>query len=433
MRTIIILAAVALAVNAIPSNDVVPESELFVDGSDPYASAKSTVQSLMEAGKSDQQCRDLATSSKKAIQDNVDADQKILDALPDGSECAKKGQDLVKSTKDESDKAAKAEKDAKTAYDKAAKADVDFGSINYNQLSPGQCGTFFNHPSYTKAKAASDAAKKKYDTAKGAATAAKQSYADAVASAAARKSRCLCKTKKEHDAAWKKVKASKSNAAIDWDTAHKVECVLDKTPVSKCKIPAEPKVTNPKITKDADAMPLTCKDTVEGVAFKVLANICYNHPDWTGKTIGKLSSGNDKTYLFNEPMNSLTVNFVGKGKVGPIPMNGKSLQEIFAANKYISSSSFISPSKWRVGGFGGQNNCNMQGFNVKSPVSYRHARVGIVMNEQNNCNSPDTMIGTGFTLSTATTGCMSGDYIGCCTNFGSKSSISTTVELIVQG
>merc|ERR1712216_440848 len=108
MRAILIVAVLALAVNAIPSSDVVPETEFFDESAADYTKAKATVQSLLEAGKNDKACRDLATSSKKAIEDDVKADQKILDALPDGSDCAKKGQALVTTTKTEADKAAKA-------------------------------------------------------------------------------------------------------------------------------------------------------------------------------------------------------------------------------------------------------------------------------------------------------------------------------------
>merc|ERR1711998_35387 len=433
MRAIVIVAVLALAVNAIPSSDVVPETELFDESADDYAKAKATVQSLLEAGKNDKACRDLATSSKKAIEDDVKADQKILDALPDGSDCAKKGQALVTSTKAEADKAAKAEKDAKAAHDKASKANVDFGSIPYNQLTPGQCGTFFNHASYTKAKAAQDAAKKKYDTAKGSHDAAKQAFADATASAANQKSRCLCKTKKAHDSAYKKIAASKHNAGIDWDTAHKVICVLDKTPASKCAVPAQPKVSAPKIDAAAAAMPLTCKDTIKGMAMKIKDNMEYNNAAWTNTVTGKLGNGNEKTSLFNEPMKSLTVSFSGVAQsVGPIPLNGKSLQEIFSSGSFLNSSPYLAASAWRLSGWGWQKHCNKQGLNVKTNVASRWARVGIIMNQENDCNTPDTMIGAGFSTKNGGSA-TAGSFVGCCQSGGSGSSNSATVTLTVEG
>merc|ERR1711998_208039 len=394
MRAIVIVAVLALAVNAIPSSDVVPETELFDESADDYAKAKATVQSLLEAGKNDKACRDLATSSKKAIEDDVKADQKILDALPDGSDCAKKGQALVTSTKAEADKAAKAEKEA---------------------------------------KAAQDAAKKKYDTAKGSHDAAKQAFADATASAANQKSRCLCKTKKAHDSAYKKIAASKHNAGIDWDTAHKVICVLAKTPASKCAVPAQPKVSAPKIDAAAAAMPLTCKDTIKGMAMKIKDNMEYNNAAWTNTVTGKLGNGNEKTSLFNEPMNSLTVSFSGVAQsVGPIPLNGKSLQEIFSSGSFLNSSPYLAASAWRLSGWGWQKHCNKQGLNVKTNVASRWARVGIIMNQENDCNTPDTMIGAGFSTKNGGSA-TAGSFVGCCQSGGSGSSNSATVTLTVEG
>ena len=50
-----------------------------------------------------------------------------------------------------------------------------------------------------------------------------------------------------------------------------------------------------------------------------------------------------------------------------------------------------------VPGGGLQSNCNKEGFNsVVSALTTAKVRIGILGNEQNDCNSPDTVIGIGI-------------------------------------
>jgi alpha-tubulin suppressor-like RCC1 family protein len=65
-----------------------------------------------------------------------------------------------------------------------------------------------------------------------------------------------------------------------------------------------------------------------------------------------------------------------------------------------------------VPGAGIQPFCNRQGFNATT-ASY-NARFGLVMNQENDCNTPDTVIGIG--LNTPNT---SGAFCGCCNTSGS--------------
>jgi len=254
MMRAISLLAVVVAVAAIPHNEFVPEDTLVQYDTTDYENAKAHIQTLMESGKSDKECRDLATASKKAIEDDNAADQKILDALPDGSNCKNEGQGLANTNKAALAQASQAESDAKKKLDKAKAVNVDFGSMPYNTLTPGQCGVFFNHANYKAAKNALDAAQKAHDKAKGAKVAALKAYDDSVAAAAKAKAECLCRTKKKHDEAWASVKKTAPKGGIDWKTAHNVLCVLDGTPASKCKVPPQPKLVDPKLTADAQAM-----------------------------------------------------------------------------------------------------------------------------------------------------------------------------------
>jgi hypothetical protein len=261
LSAIVLVAAIA---SAIPTNDVTPEDTLVEYDVDSrrhdYEHARKHIQTLMETGKTDKECRDLATASKKAVEDDVKADQKILDALPDGSDCKKEGQGLVSSSQSSLTKAKSDKDDAKKKLDKTKAANVDFGSFPYNQLTPGQCGTFFNHAAYKNAKSALDKAQTAYNKADGAQQAAQAAYDQAVAAASNAKMECLCRAKKAYDHGWKEVKKTTPKAGVDWKTAHDIICVLDGTPVSKCKVPAQPTVKKPKLDPEAAKMnSATCK------------------------------------------------------------------------------------------------------------------------------------------------------------------------------
>jgi hypothetical protein len=270
MQSSITIALVLVAVAVAIPSEFVPEDALeqYTTTDSDYEHARKTVQSLMQTGKADKQCRDLATASKKAVEDDVKADQKILDALPTGDSCKNEGQGLVSSSQKSLAQAKSDEDGAKKKLDKAKAANVDFGSIPYNQLTPGQCGTFFNHANYKKAVDVQNKAKSAHEKAKGAHAAAQKAYNDAAAAAAKGKLECLCRAKKAHDKGWKEVKATKANAGLDWKTAHNVLCVLDGTPASKCAVPAQPTINAPKLNAEAAKLNgSTCKD-----------GLCYKAP-----------------------------------------------------------------------------------------------------------------------------------------------------------
>jgi len=258
MRTLFAVLLVAAIVSAIPTNDVTPEDSLVeydVDSRrNDYEHARKHIQTLMQTGKTDKECRDLATASKKAIEDDVKADQKILDSVPDGSDCKKEGHGLVSSSQNSLTQANSDKDAAKKKHDKAKALNVDFGSIPYNQLIPGQCGTFFNHASYKNAKSLLKTAESAYLKADGAQKAAQAAHDQAVAAASSAKLECLCRAKKAYDHGWKEVKKTAPKAGVDWKKAHDIICVLDGTPVSKCKVPAQPTVKKPKLDPEAAKM-----------------------------------------------------------------------------------------------------------------------------------------------------------------------------------
>ena len=66
---------------------------------------------------------------------------------------------------------------------------------------------------------------------------------------------------------------------------------------------------------------------------------------------------------------------------------------------YISKASGQRRTRWLnlVPGGGLQGNCNKEGFNnVINSFTVAYVRIGILGNEQNDCDSPDTAIGIGI-------------------------------------
>ena len=82
-----------------------------------------------------------------------------------------------------------------------------------------------------------------------------------------------------------------------------------------------------------------------------------------------------------------------------ISYQASSLYDVIAGGGYRATS--IGRSKWLslVRGSGLQSYCNREGFNVRSPnphhVNLQVVRIGIIANQQNDCNSPDSYFGFG--------------------------------------
>merc|ERR1711959_364276 len=105
MMKIFALLAFVGAATALPStaDDIVPEG-FDASGMAPPANflevsafdeAKATVESMIQAGKDEGACADLAATTIKEVEDSVAAGQKTLEALNNGADCPNKGQGAV--------------------------------------------------------------------------------------------------------------------------------------------------------------------------------------------------------------------------------------------------------------------------------------------------------------------------------------------------
>ena len=81
--------------------------------------------------------------------------------------------------------------------------------------------------------------------------------------------------------------------------------------------------------------------------------------------------------------------FNGSMKWIKVQYQNSSLYNLIADGQYRPTQ--IGRQKWRslISGSSLQANCNQEGFNVK------RVRIGIIANEQYDCNTPDSSIGLG--------------------------------------
>ena len=109
-----------------------------------------------------------------------------------------------------------------------------------------------------------------------------------------------------------------------------------------------------------------------------------------------------------------------------LPIGETSLLHMFNANKYVKTR--VGKSAWRslVPNSSMQINCNREGINVKQGESQHIlARIGIASNNENDCKSSDSVIGSGFDDRRNYCGPIfklmsSGNVAGCTTDNGAK-------------
>jgi hypothetical protein len=83
-----------------------------------------------------------------------------------------------------------------------------------------------------------------------------------------------------------------------------------------------------------------------------------------------------------------------------IDHQASSLFDVIADGNFTATN--ISKSKWKslIDNSALQQYCNIQGFNIRGRYSYRrmYVRIGIVANQQNDCNTCNSCIGFGASI-----------------------------------
>jgi len=221
-----------------------------------YEQASNEVTTLLQQGKDQSACADLAKSLADEVSSNVDTANKNLAAIDDGSDCKDEAQGPLaqaQTAKEEADKAAGAAADAAAA---AADAEVDFGTFSFASLNEDTCTQFWEDESYIAAKNAKEQADKASLEATATANAKETSLDEAKTAASHAKQSCLCGVRKTYNAAWAAATASKDEHAAAWAKAKNMECVLAGTAAAECQVGEVPAVS-PK-TLAADVPPEEC-------------------------------------------------------------------------------------------------------------------------------------------------------------------------------
>jgi len=231
----------------------------------------------------------------------------------------------------------------------------------------------------------------------------------------------LAKEKAEKEkAAEKAVKEKAEKKKVEDEKAAKKKEISDKAA-------AKAKEAQTKATEKANKW-----KSIGGIALLVNGNsniMHYNFPYWTNTKIGDLGGGNIKYDAFNKPANWMKVEMNGKSYTWRHNKN-LSLRQIFAGHTINLPASV---STWRAMGgpnAGIQNHCNRLAVNNHQlwDTWKTDVRIGMIMNQENNCGTPDSAVGVGFVTGS---GIVAGSVCGCCANSGHCSDKGTMAKITV--
>merc|ERR1711988_1790154 len=225
-----------------PEVEVAPEmTEVEMDAS--FEDAKASVNELLQAGKDDKACRNLAKTTAVEVNDSVAAAQKVIAKMPNGSQCNNEGAHLVKKAEDDKKKADKAERDALNAVNAAKGAKINFGDYVVSSLDGKSCGYFYNTQVWKNAQSKIKSAETHYAKKKAEYDASVKAVATAKEEAAmlVRKCKCTSKNSIEKAIADANSKSKAANTAA-WKKSYHMICVLDAKPANQCTVPALPEV-----------------------------------------------------------------------------------------------------------------------------------------------------------------------------------------------
>jgi hypothetical protein len=252
MMKLLLCVALCAFATALPSADVdaatvVPESAPEAPDTNlmeaSYNDAKNTVTALLQEGKDDSACRDMAKATADEVTASVENQQKQLAAMDNGDSCNDEGQGLIDTANKNQEEADKAKTDANKALNEAKSEKFNFGDFDYNSLTEGQCGTFFNSQTWKDAKGKVTAAQSTYNTKVAEANAAAKAVQTAKDEAKTMVKECKCKAKRALDDALESLnKNAKEANTKAWNKAYHMQCVLDGKTTNNCDVPALPTV-----------------------------------------------------------------------------------------------------------------------------------------------------------------------------------------------
>merc|ERR1712086_100133 len=293
MMRIFLCVALCAFVAALPSAEVDPTAvvpESITETPDialmeaSFNDAKATVAAMIQEHGDDSACKDLAQATQDEVISAVAHQQKALAGMPKGDQCNDEGQGLINEAKDLKASAEKAKADAQAALNVENSKKFNFGDFSFEELTEGECNSFFNSGVYTDAKSKVVAAKavlaKKVAEAAAAATAVETQTKEA----ANLVKECKCKTKKLLDNSLAQMNSgSKADNTKAWNKAHHMECVLAGKTTNECQVPALPVVVAVPYGEGVeDACEKEATNCSNGAGDKFL-----DQPDFTNKQIAQ--------------------------------------------------------------------------------------------------------------------------------------------------
>jgi len=248
--------AVCFTVLALAMGLPTPDAE-----SDAFHMASLEVTVLLQQGKDDSACADLAKSLIDEVTDKVDSANKQLALLDDGSDCSSKGQDAVVTATTNKENAEKAATEAASAASSAADTEVDFGSYSLNALTEGTCAQFWSDPSYTAAKKTAAEAATAQIEADAKAKAAEAPLQAAQEQAAKDVKACQCAVRASYNQAYSAATQGVDADAAAYTKGKNMQCVLAGTAAADCKVGDVPKLTEITLAEGVPATPCTSAPT----------------------------------------------------------------------------------------------------------------------------------------------------------------------------
>jgi len=209
---------------------------------DAFDMASHEVTVLLQQGKDDSACADLAKSLIDEVTDKVDSANKLIATLDDGSDCSSKGQDAVATATTNKENAEKAATEAASAASSATDTEVDFGSYSLNSLAEGTCAQFWSDPSYTAAKQAVVKAATAQTEADAKAKAAEAPLQAAQEQAAMDVKACQCAARANYNKAYSAATEGVEADAAAYTKGKNMQCVLAGTAAADCKVGDVPKL-----------------------------------------------------------------------------------------------------------------------------------------------------------------------------------------------
>merc|ERR1711934_1205564 len=291
----------------------------------------------------------------------------------------------------------------------------------------GECSYFFSSDAYIAAKSTATDAATAATAAEGAAASAATALEEALAEQVRLIKECRCKAKSEYEAAWASAIEGEAERESTYTQAVHMICVLDETSTADCAVTV-PTVSPRTLPAEVSGASMCGMNAL--LAMKIGASdhqFWYADAKWSNSDLFDNGSS-QKTDLFNQKSGSITIKDTSTGnEIHWEHGLDASLHDLFNGHHIDSGIALETWHNW-IAGSAGQNHCNRQGFQARDDSSWRPVRFGLIMNQENDCGTPDTSIGIGLN-----TGCTAGAECGCCQNFGSCSNNCREVEVYVCG